>query len=110
MQEPVLAEPLGSLGKGFCQSVWMMTSLIETRGQETEAELTATVYNAGEVGMQREQAEVCNFRWAFASALCLALSPSFLPLSLHLWVSVVIAMAPESWYCIDRSECSPLVV
>lgn len=48
-QEPHLSEPKGeheTEGAGFCDSVWRVEPTIV---QETEANLVATVYNAGKV-------------------------------------------------------------
>ena len=48
-QEPYLTEPKGEReteGGGFCDSVWNVEPTIV---QETEANLVATVYNAGKV-------------------------------------------------------------
>lgn len=48
-QEPYLSEPKGEHktdGAGFCDSVWRVEPTIL---QETEANLMATVYNAGKV-------------------------------------------------------------
>ena len=48
-QEPYLSEPKGEHrtdGAGFCDSVWRVEPTIV---QETEANLVATVYNAGKV-------------------------------------------------------------
>ena len=48
-QEPYLSEPKGeheTEGGGFCDSVWRVEPTVV---QETEANLVATVYNAGKV-------------------------------------------------------------
>ncbi len=76
LQEPVLAEPGGhtAAGDSFCQSVWTVTSLIDTRGRETEAELTATVHNPGQVG-SNDLSYQSTYLGGFSFSLCVCSFP-----------------------------------